>query len=109
MSRKQKRPIRKKEPTAPKALGAEQPTRPRSGVSPSPGAGARRASDRQPRRRARQMLAAGAVALALIIVVALVAATQLAQQQGAPSLQPDRHAKGSPQAPVTITEWSDFI
>ncbi len=69
---------------------------------PDPG-GRRRPSSRQA-GRVRQLAALGAVGVVLVAVVAYVVLSQ-PQTTG---LVADRHAIGRPDAPVVVTEWSDF-
>ncbi len=88
MSSKPDRSVRPKGPPS-----GQRPARP----------GAPRASARDV-RRTRQILAMGIVALGLIAAVAFVLVSQ-AQQ---PALAADRHALGKADAPVTVTEWSDY-
>jgi hypothetical protein len=56
-------------------------------------------------RRKRQLVAVGSIVGSLVLALAIVL---LSQQPPAATGAPDRHSIGKPDAPVTITEWSDF-
>ncbi len=69
-----------------------------------PGAGGRRRPGNRQSSRARQAVALGAVGVVLAAVVAFV----LLSQPKGQGLVADRHALGRPDAPVVVSEWSDF-
>ncbi len=111
MSSKQNRRGERRGSARGKGHGGSSPPR-----GASPGAGGARPPAPQPAHarapkprpnRTRQFIAAGVVAAVLVAVVAFVLLSQ-PRQQDAGTLAPERHALGKPQAPVTITEWSDF-
>lgn len=83
---------------------------PRAGDRPAPKSDSRgamrRASAATARtRRKRQYIAVGSVIASLIFALAIV----LLNQSGASApADPNRRTIGKPEAPVLITEWSDF-
>jgi hypothetical protein len=58
-------------------------------------------------RRKRQFVAIGSVIASLIFALAIVIVSQPSAATPS-SPNPDRRTIGKPEAPVLITEWSDF-
>lgn len=96
----------------------ERPNRPSRTIPPSgrprtPQRGGGRAQRRNPRNR--QLLAVGALVLVLAVVAGVVILMQQNQSSsgngsliGSLPNEEVGHFRGSANAPVTVTEWSDF-
>ena len=109
MSRKRNRPDRHREAARGRRSAGAAEARVGTGHAPARAASARRVRPARPRiAGARRLLTITAIAAALLLTVALAVVARPGQTD-AGQWAPDRHSRGDPRAPVTITEWSDFL